>query len=79
MVKKIEVFDSEGSFRETFEQAKSAVRGLGLSADVEYVTDSIRVLKAGGAPLPIIAIDGRVVSSGKNLSSDEIKGIILWM
>ncbi|MDD3032742.1 MAG: thioredoxin family protein [Candidatus Pacebacteria bacterium] len=79
MAKKIEVFDSEGSYRDTFEQAKTAVRELGFNIDVEYVTDSMRVLKAGGSPLPIISIDGRVVSSGKTLSAEDIKGIILWM
>jgi small redox-active disulfide protein 2 len=50
-----------------------AINDLKLKASVEKVTDLSKICDAGVLITPALAIDGKIVSSGKVLSADEIK------
>jgi small redox-active disulfide protein 2 len=56
--------------------AEQAIRELGVSAEVEKVTDIKEIMKFGVMLTPGLAIDGELKSSGKVLSVGEIKKMI---
>ena len=62
--------------RKLAENAEKAVTELGISAEVEKVEDLQEIMKLGVMITPALAIDGRVVSSGKVLSAKEVKNHI---
>jgi len=49
-----------------------AVRGIGFPIEVEYITDINKIINFGIMTTPGLAIDGKVVSSGRILSKEEI-------
>ena len=74
------------SCHEQYENAKEAVRALGLSAEVEYVTDLEKVMGYGVMSMPAIVVNEKVVSMGKVLKAadvpvggvlDVVKGFLL--
>jgi len=56
--------------------AEQAIKELGISAEVEKVTDIKEIMKFGVMLTPGLAINGEVKSSGKVLSVGEIKKMI---
>ena len=56
--------------------AEAAVKELNIQAKIGKVTDIDKITKFGVMMTPALAIDGKVVSSGKVLNKDEIKAII---
>lgn len=60
------------SCREQFEYAKKAVEELGLSVEVEYITDMEKVMAYGVMSMPAIVVNENVVSMGKVLKSTEV-------
>ncbi|HAJ57287.1 MAG TPA: thioredoxin family protein [Candidatus Omnitrophica bacterium] len=56
--------------------AEAAVKELNIQAEISKVTDIEKIIEYGVMMTPALAIDGKVVSSGKALSKDEIKNII---
>jgi len=60
------------SCHEQFESAKKAVEELGLSVEVEYITDMEKVMAYGVMSMPAIVINEKVVSMGKVLKSAEV-------
>ncbi|MCB4756968.1 MAG: thioredoxin family protein [Elusimicrobia bacterium] len=57
--------------------AETAVKELNLNAEVVKVTDIDKITGYGVMMTPALAIDGKVISAGKVLPSDEIKKLIL--
>jgi len=57
---------------EQFENAKKAVEELGLSIEVEYITDMEKVMSYGVMSMPAIVVNEKVVSMGKVLKSAEV-------
>ena len=55
---------------------ETAVKELGLSAEVVKVTEIAKIAAYGVMMTPALVIDGKVKSSGRNLSVEEIKKII---
>ena len=51
---------------------KEAVAKKGIFAQVEKVEDIMKIMEYGVTSTPALVIDGKVVSSGKLLSVDEI-------
>lgn len=50
-----------------------AARRLGMpESEIEVVTDLARIVKMGVMVTPSLIVDGRIVSSGKALSAEEI-------
>ena len=56
--------------------AETAVKELGVNAEISKVTDIDKITEYGVMITPAIAIDGKVVSAGKALNKDEIKKLI---
>lgn len=53
-----------------------AVKELGIQAEIAKVTDIDKITEYGVMMTPALALDGKIVSSGKVLSKDEIKRIL---
>ena len=58
------------------DNAEKAVKELGLDAEIEKVSDIRKIMEMGVMSTPAIAVDGKVVSSGKVLKPEEIKKFI---
>lgn len=56
--------------------AEKAVRELGIDAVVEKVEDVREIMKFKVMSTPALVVDGTVRSTGKVLSSDEVKGML---
>jgi len=56
--------------------AEAAVKELNIQAEIGKVTDIDKITEYGVMMTPGLAIDGKVVSSGKVLSKKEIKAIL---
>ncbi|MFA5975240.1 MAG: thioredoxin family protein [Elusimicrobiota bacterium] len=59
------------------DQTKIAVRALTLDADVEKVTDMKAILAAGVMTTPALVVDGKVKSTGRVPSIEEIKSLLI--
>ena len=55
------------------ENAKKAVEEAGVKADVVKVEDMDKIVAYGVMMTPALVLDGKVMSSGKIASVDEIK------
>ena len=58
------------------ENAKQAVAKSGKFAQIKKVEDITKIMEYGVMSTPGLVIDGKVVSTGKLLSVDEIAGLI---
>ena len=63
--------------KQLFENTQQSLTELGISADLEKIEDINRIIEKGIMITPAIAVDGEIKSSGKVLSSDEIKKMLL--
>ena len=64
------------SCHEQYENAKEAVRALGLSAEVEYVTDLEKVMGYGVMSMPAVVVNEKVVSMGKVLKTADVEKLL---
>lgn len=55
---------------------KEALAELGMSTEIEHVTDFSKIAAYGVMSTPALVIDGRVVSYGKVLKKDEVVKIL---
>ena len=58
------------------EQAKTAVKNLGLSVEVEYVTDMEKIMNYGVMSMPAIVINEKVASGGKILKAADVEVLL---
>ena len=56
--------------------ARDAAASLGIEADFEKITSMDRILEMGIMRTPGIAVDGKVLKSGKVLSASEIEELL---
>ena len=56
--------------------AEAAVAELGLDCEIEKVTDITEIMDFGVMMTPAVAIDGEVKSTGKLLSTDQIRQLL---
>lgn len=56
-----------------YENAKKAVKNMGLDTQVEYITDMQKVIKYGVMSMPAIVVNEKVVSMGKVLKASEVE------
>ena len=61
---------------EQAENAKSAVRALGLSIEVEYITDMEKVMAYGVMSMPAIVVNEQVVAAGRVLSAGDVEKLL---
>ena len=64
------------SCHEQFENAKNAVKNLGLSVEVEYITDMPKVMEYGVMSMPAIVVNEKVVSQGKVLKTADVEKLL---
>ena len=62
--------------RQLIANAEAAVKELNIVAEISKVTDIDKITDYGVMMTPALAIDGKVVSSGRVLNKDEIKKLI---
>lgn len=58
-----------------YELTKTAVKELGLEAEVEYSTDVSKIIEIGVMQSPVLAIDGKPVMIGSG-NIDKIKSVL---
>lgn len=58
-------------------RTREVVKELGLDVSVEYVQDVIKLVEYSILFPPGLIINGKLISSGKLLSKEEIKDIIV--
>ena len=61
------------SCHKQYENAKEAVKNMGLDTPVEYITDMQKVMEYGVMSMPAIVVNEKVVSMGKVLKASEVE------
>lgn len=59
-----------------YENAKEAVQKMGLSVDVEYITDLQKVMEYGVMSMPALVVNEKVVSMGKVLKANDVEKLL---
>ena len=59
-----------------YENVKEAVRDLGLSVEVAYITDMEKVMEYGVMVMPAIVVNEKVAVSGKLLSVRDVEKLL---
>ena len=67
------------SCHEQYENAKAAVKALGLDLEVEYITDMEQVMGYGVMSMPAIVVNEKVVSMGKVLKTADVEKLLKGM
>ena len=58
------------------ESAKEAKKTMGVSVEVEYVTDMQRIMEYGVMSMPALVVNENVVSMGKVLKPVEVENLL---
>ena len=53
-----------------------AIKQLNIAADVQYITDMQKIMETGVMSLPALAVNDKIVSSGKVLTVADVKKFI---
>lgn len=61
---------------EQYENAKEAVKSMGLSVEVEYITDMQKVMEYGVMSMPAIVVNEKVASQGKVLKAADVEKLL---
>ena len=64
------------SCHELYENAKEAVKEMGLSVEVEYITDMQKVMEYGVMSMPAVVVNEKVVSMGKVLKAADVEKLL---
>ena len=64
------------SCHELFENAQKAVSNMGISVEVEYVTDMEKVVSYGVMSTPALVVNEKVVSMGKTLKTADVEKLL---
>ena len=64
------------SCHEQYENAKEAVKNMGLDTPVEYITDMQKIMEYGVMSMPAIVVNEKVVSMGRVLKASEIENLL---
>lgn len=64
------------SCHEQYEYVKEAVKNMGLSVEVEYITDLEKVMAYGAMSMPAIVVNDKVVSMGKILKAADVEKLL---
>ncbi|MGM9590954.1 MAG: thioredoxin family protein [Faecousia sp.] len=64
------------SCHDQYEYVKAAVRALGLSVEVAYITDMEKVIAYGVMSMPAIVVNDQVVSMGKVLKAADVEKLL---
>lgn len=61
---------------EQYENVKQAVKNMGLSIEVEYITDMQQVMEYGVMSMPALVVNEKVAAMGKVLKSDDVIALL---
>lgn len=64
------------SCHEQYESVKTAVKNMGLSIEVEYITDMQRIAEYGVMSMPAIIVNEKILSMGKVLKASEVEKLL---
>ena len=64
------------SCHEQYENTKEAVKAMGLSVDVEYITDMQKIMEYGVMRMPALVVNDKVVSQGKVLKPADVEKLL---
>lgn len=64
------------SCHQQYEYAKEAVKAMGLSVEVEYITDMEKVMSYGVMSMPAIVVNEKVAAMGKVLKTADVVKIL---
>ena len=64
------------SCHEQYENAKQAIKDMGLSVEVKYITDMQKVMEYGVMSMPAIVVNEKVVAMGKVLKANEVVALL---
>lgn len=64
------------SCHEQYENAKKAIKDMGISVEVEYITDMQKVMEYGAMSMPALVVNEKVVSMGKVLKPDDVIALL---
>ena len=64
------------SCHEQYENTKQAVKDMGLSVEVEYITDMQKVMECGAMSMPVLVVNEKVVTMGKVLKVNEVVSLL---
>lgn len=64
---------------EQYEQAKLAMKAMGLSVEVEYITDMPKVMEYGVMRVPAVVVDEQVVVQGKLVKAADLEKLLRGM
>ena len=64
------------SCHQQYEYAKEAVKNMGLSVEVEYITDMSKVMEYGVMSMPALVVNENVVAMGKVLKATDIEKLL---
>ncbi|MEG1617723.1 MAG: thioredoxin family protein [Bacteroidales bacterium] len=59
-----------------YNTVEKAIEELGLTADLKKEEDLMKIMEYNVMRMPALVIDGKVVSSGKSLSTNEVKELL---
>lgn len=59
-----------------YENTKEAVKKMGLSVEVEYVTDLQKVMEYGVMSMPVLVVNEKVVAMGKVLKPADVEKLL---
>ena len=59
-----------------FEASKAAVKNMGLTIEVEYVTDMEKIMEYGVMSMPALVVNEKVVSLGKVLKAADVEKLL---
>ena len=61
------------SCHQQYEYAKEAVKNMGISVEVEYITDLAKVMEYSVMSMPALVVNEKVVAMGKVLKPADIE------
>ncbi len=61
---------------EQYENAKQAVKDLGLDLEIEYITDMQKVMEYGVMSMPALVVDEKVVAMGRVLKAADVAALL---
>ena len=64
------------SCHEQYENAKDAVKVMGLPVEVEYITDMQKVMEYSVMSMPAIAVNEKIVSMGRVLKTADVIALL---
>lgn len=64
------------SCHQQYEYAKEAVKNMGISVEVDYITDMAKVMEYGVMSMPALVVNEKVVATGKVLKAADVEKLL---